>query len=179
MGVFYEFDDVERFAVGALGRPGSRVFFIQVRGDAGDVTVKCEKQQAAAISQYLRKVLNDLPPPESRPVDSSFDTAVFDDPEFVLGPIGLGYDQSNDRILIQLEELGEIDEEGDPVDDPDRGHVRCFLSRDQAQAFCDHADVVVSAGRPDCRMESEECCNCSALTAASLPPPRESSAREE
>jgi len=71
------------------------------------------------------------------------------DPVFVLGPIGLGYDRSNDRVLIQLEELGEVDEEGEPVDD-DRGHVRLYLSRGQAAAFCDHAESVVEAGRPPC-----------------------------
>ncbi len=72
------------------------------------------------------------------------------DPVFVLGPIGLGYDRSNDRVLVQLEEIGEVDEDGEMSDD-DRGHVRLYLSRGQAAAFCDHADRIVEAGRPPCQ----------------------------
>ena len=73
------------------------------------------------------------------------------EPAFVLGPIGLGYDRSNDRVLIQLEEIGEVDDEGEPVEDDDRGHVRLYITRGQAAAFCDHADGVVEAGRPACQ----------------------------
>ena len=32
---------------------------------------------------------------------------------FVLGPIGLGYDRATDRLLVQLEEVGALDEEGE------------------------------------------------------------------
>jgi len=53
-------------------------------------------------------------------------------------------------VLIQLEEVGEVDEDGEFVDD-DRGHVRLYVSRGQAAAFCDHADRVVESGRPDCQ----------------------------
>ena len=75
----------------------------------------------------------------------------------MLGPIGLGYDRGNDRLLVQLEELvaadrrrgrrrrGRADE-----DAADRGHVRLYVTRSQAAAFCDHADELVAAGRPSC-----------------------------
>ena len=151
MSVFYEFDEVSAFTVGTVGRPGERTFFLQVRADGQRVTVKCEKQQTAAIVQYLRRVLADLPPAEDRPMSGAFELREPIDAAFVLGPIGLGYDRSNDRVLIQLEEVGEVDEEGELIEDDDRGHVRLYLSRGQAAAFCDHADVVVEAGRPACQ----------------------------
>ncbi len=151
MSVFFEFDDVDAFTVGTVGRPGDRTFFVQVRGEGHTVTVKCEKQQAAAMAQYVRRVLNDLPPPEDRPLPGTLDLRDPVDSVFVLGPIGLGYDRSSDRILIQLEEVGEVDEEGEPVEDESRGHVRAYVSRGQAAAFCDHVDDVVEAGRPTCR----------------------------
>ena len=31
MGVFYEFDEVDTFTVGAIGEPGARTFFLQAR----------------------------------------------------------------------------------------------------------------------------------------------------
>ncbi len=150
MSTFYEFDEVSAFTVGTVGRPGERTFLLQARGDGTKVTVKCEKQQTAAIVQYLRRVLADLPPAEDRPMSGAFELRDPLDAAFVVGPIGLGYDRSSDRVLIQLEEAGEVDDEGEPLDD-DRGHVRLYLSRGQAAAFCDHADAVVEAGRPPCQ----------------------------
>jgi uncharacterized repeat protein (TIGR03847 family) len=149
MSVFFEFDDVSAFTVGTIGRPGERTFLLQARADGDRVTIKCEKQQTAAIAQYLRRLLADLPPAEDRPMPGALELRSPLDTAFVLGPIGLGYDRANDRVLIQLEEAGEVDEEGEPLDD-DRGHVRLYLSRGQAAAFCDHADGVVEAGRPPC-----------------------------
>jgi uncharacterized repeat protein (TIGR03847 family) len=149
--IFYEFDEVAAFTVGTVGRPGERTFLLQARGEGQRVTVKCEKQQTAAIVQYQRRVLADLPPAEDRPLAAAFELRDPIDAAFVVGPIGLGYDRSSDRVLIQLEEVGDVDEEGEPVEDDDRGHVRLYLSRGQAAAFCDHADAVVEAGRPPCQ----------------------------
>ncbi len=153
MAVYHDFDDVDAFTVGTLGPPGQRVFYIQARRGRERVTVKCEKQQAAAIADYLRKVLNDLPPAEDRPIAAALELAEPVEPVFVLGPVGLGYERSSDRILIQLDEIVDVDEEGEP--DPealdDRGRVRVLLTRGQVQAFCDQAERVVAAGRPPCR----------------------------
>lgn len=150
MTVFYEFDEVDAFTTGALGRPGERTFYLQTRVGKQRVAVKCEKQQVAAIVQYLRKVLVDLPPPEERPVDGALELATPVEQVFVLGPIGLGYDRSHDRIVLQLEEMVPTDDEGEPVTD-ERGQVRVYVTRSQAAAFCEHAEHVVAAGRPACQ----------------------------
>jgi uncharacterized repeat protein (TIGR03847 family) len=153
MGVYFDFDDVDSFTVGAIGRPGQRTFLLQARKGRERVTVKCEKQQAAAIADYLRKVLNDLPPAEDRPMPASLELATPLDPAFVLGPVGLGYERATDRVLLQLDEIVPVDEEGEP--DPealeDRSRVRVLLTRGQVEAFCEQADQLVAAGRPPCR----------------------------
>lgn len=170
MSIYFDFDEVDAFTVGALGEPGARLFLLQARRGATTVTVKCEKRQAGAIADYLRRVLVDLPDPSNKPEAAALELEMPAEPAFVLGPVGLGYDRENDRLLVQLEELVETDleseltesedvpVENDSVDrmkvlanDVDRGHVRLFLSRSQAAAFCDHADAVVAAGRPPCR----------------------------
>jgi uncharacterized repeat protein (TIGR03847 family) len=151
MSVYFDFDEVDAFTVGALGEPGARAFFLQARRGAQRVTVKCEKQQASAISDYLRRVLNDLPEPTERPIAAAMELLGPVEAAFVLGPVGLGYDRSNDMVLLQLEEVIAVDEEGEPLDeDPDRGHIRLFLTRNQAHAFCTHAESIVAAGRPSC-----------------------------
>jgi uncharacterized repeat protein (TIGR03847 family) len=155
MSVFFEFDEVDAFTAGAVGEPGHRVFFLQARAGRQRVTIRCEKQQVAAIVEYLRRVLSDLPPADDRPVPAAMELTGPPEEVFVLGPIGLGYDRANDRVLVQLEELIAADVEDDAPgaaanDAADRGHLRVFVSRGQAAAFCDHADSVVAAGRPPC-----------------------------
>jgi uncharacterized repeat protein (TIGR03847 family) len=156
MSIFFEFDEVDTFTAAAIGEPGSRTFYLHARAGQQRVTVKCEKQQVTAIAQYLRRVLSDLPPPEDRPLPLELRDP--GEQSFVLGPIGLGYDRGNDRVLVQLEELvpsasDEEDEEEDVLaaDDVDRGHIRLYMTRSQAAAFCDYADQLVAAGRPTCQ----------------------------
>jgi uncharacterized repeat protein (TIGR03847 family) len=156
LSAFYEFDEVDTFTAAAVGEPGSRTFYLHARAGQQRVTVKCEKQQVTAIAQYLRRVLSDLPPPEDRPLP--FELRDPGEQSFVLGPIGLGYDRGNDRLLVQLEELvpeaPDEEEEGDDLttlDDPDRGHVRLYVTRSQAAAFCEQADQLVAAGRSTCQ----------------------------
>ena len=118
MAAFYEFDDVDTFAAAAIGEPGSRVFYLHARSGTQRVTVRCEKQQVGAIAQYLRRVLSDLPPPEDRPLlDASTSAAPPAPSRSCSGPIGLGYDRGNDRVLVQLEELVPADLEGDDDED--------------------------------------------------------------
>lgn len=152
MGVFYQLDDVDAFTTAAVGRPGQRVFYLQVRQGEIRVTIKCEKQQASAIAEYLRKVMNDLPAPSTKPLPATFELQEPIEPAFVLGAIGLGYDRDTDRLLVQLEEVVVVDENGDP--DPEaleeRGHVRLLLQRGQALGFCEQTETVVAAGRPAC-----------------------------
>ncbi len=161
MSIFYEFDEVDTFIAAAIGEPGQRVFYLHARAGAQRISVKCEKQQVRAIAQYLRRVLSDLPPPEDRPMPAT-DLRDPGEQSFVLGPIGLGYDRNNDRLLVQLEELTPsalVDDDQDDDDDDDesvvedaedRGHIRLYVTRSQAAAFCDHADELVAAGRPNC-----------------------------
>ena len=162
MTAFYEFDEVEEFTADVVGEPGSRVFFLTARAGGRRVSVRCEKQQVKAIATYLRHVLSDLPPPEVPPPPAApvgDEAAVPDDHEFVLGPVGLGYDRGNDRLLVQLEEMLDSDLASDNDDDElpviasepiDRGHIRFYVTRGQADAFCARADRLVAAGRPTC-----------------------------
>lgn len=146
MGAFYEFEHLDVFTTGTVGRPGDRTFFLQARQGRQRVAVKCEKQQVAAIAKYLDRVLSDLPPVDDKPIAGALELAMPIEEQFVLGPIGLGYDRSNDRLIVQLEEFRTDDD-----DVEHDGHIRLFITRSQAAAFCDHAAAVIESGRPDCQ----------------------------
>ena len=136
--VFYEFDEVDEFSAGAVGEPGSRVFYLSARHGRQRVTVRCEKLQVKAISTWLRNVLNDLPPSENRPMLGQQDLGVAPDHAFVLGPIGLGYDRVNDRLLVQLEELIDSDLEADDDEDDDELRRRAGTERSRPHPLLRH-----------------------------------------
>lgn len=154
MGELYEFDDIDSIAVGAIGLPGQRTFYIQVRAEGQRVTVKCEKQQVQALSQYLQRLLDDLPAPSDRPLAQSLELALPVEPNsFTVGPIGLAFDQETDRFVVVLEEFVIPDAESgepDPDDVSDASKVRFHITRGQALAFAEHGEGVVAAGRPPC-----------------------------
>ena len=153
------FDSVDVFTTGTVGRPGQRTFFLQARDDNRVVSVRCEKQQAAAIAQYLRRALAHLPIVEGTVVRRPMSLVEPVDEEFVLGSVGLEFDKNSDRFTLRLRDVessmaDELDDESDDYDDTDDDYdgdsIRVTMSRAQALAFCDQTDRVVAAGRPDC-----------------------------
>ena len=154
MSEFLEFEDVDGFGVGTVGVPGQRTFFVQIRAEGRRVTLKCEKQQVAALGQYLEKLLEDLPSPGDRPLDRSLDLHLPVEPvSFTIGAIGLAFDQELDRFVLMLEEFVAPDPdtgEPDPEQAVDAGRVRFHLTRGQALAFSQRSEDVVAAGRPPC-----------------------------
>ncbi len=137
----------DRFTAGAIGEPGARVFFVQgVQGDQV-VSLRLEKQQVGVLAQYLQGVLADLPviPLAERPEDLDLVEPVA--AEWVVGAMGVAYDEADDRIILQAEELVD-EEEGDEEEEGDT--ARFHLSRAQVIAFCEHAEELVASGRPPC-----------------------------
>lgn len=144
MTVYRDFEQADAFTTGAVGQPGARTFFLQV-GDAESVlSIKCEKEQIAALAAFLRKTLDDAPA-VTDPVTAEQLLSQPLDAAFILGSIGLAYDRREDRVVLQFEEVVPDDEA-----DSDTGRVRVRVTRAQAAAFCDTAERLVRAGRPPC-----------------------------
>lgn len=143
----FEFDTPEVFTAGTVGPPGQRTFFLQVRDEGAIASLKLEKEQVRALAQVLEGMLEDLPAPEpSAPADLTLAEPVA--PEWVVSSIGVGYDRVHDRVLVVAEEA--VPDEDDVPED-EAASVRVLLTRGQVRAFIDHADEVVSGGRPPCQ----------------------------
>jgi uncharacterized repeat protein (TIGR03847 family) len=134
--------DLDRFTVGTVGDVGRRVFLLQCTNPSVSLTVKVEKQQVAVLAEYLARLLADLDPPEQVPQDMELDDAT--EPRFVVGTLGVSYDEDSDRIVLVAEELVAEGEDGDVA--------RCAITRGQAAAFAIRATSLVEAGRPPCPM---------------------------
>ncbi len=153
MSLYFEFDTTDTFTTGALGEPGQRTFVLQVRADGQRITIKCEKEQVAAMSEYLRKLLADAPDVSQRPIEDSMQLLMPVEPQFVLGTVGLAYDSISDRLVIQLDEINIVNDDENPdvdLSSQDVSRIRANITRGQAAAFCEHADEVVASGRPTC-----------------------------
>ncbi len=149
MSTYCESDDVDAFTTAAIGEPGSRTFYLQIRSQGRHITMKCEKQQVAALSQYIRQLLADAPDVKERPLDDAMQMTTPLDVEFIVGTVGIAYDPRSDQMVIQIDEMRD-DEAFTEGEDDEVGRVRIYISRGQAAAFCEHADDVVAAGRPAC-----------------------------
>ena len=149
MSTYFESDDVDAFTTAAIGEPGSRTFYLQIRSQGRHITMKCEKQQVAALSQYIRQLLADAPDVKERPLDDAMQMTTPLDVEFIVGTVGIAYDPRSDQMVIQIDEM-RYDEAFTEGEDDEVGRVRIYISRGQAAAFCEHADDVVAAGRPAC-----------------------------
>jgi uncharacterized repeat protein (TIGR03847 family) len=132
--------DLDRFTVGAQGTVGERTFLVQCRSGDALVTLKAEKQQVSVLAEYLGRLLHDLDPPEDLPVDLDLEEP--SEPHWVIGTLGVSYDDTLDRIVLVAEELVGEEEEGDMA--------RFTITRAQAAAFAMRATTLVEAGRPPC-----------------------------
>jgi uncharacterized repeat protein (TIGR03847 family) len=115
MAASFDFEAPDFFTTGTVGVPGRRTFYLQAREAGNVVTLKLEKEQIRALAEYLAKLLNDLPKPGALPRDMALLEPVSE--AWVVGSLGVAYDESADRILIVAEELTEETEEDEDEED--------------------------------------------------------------
>ena len=163
MSESFEFADPAHVLPGTVGAPGRRTFFLQAREDGVTASFKVEKQQVAALCEYLGGILADLPPAEGLPVVESTATSEPADLAWTVGRLAVAYEESDDRIVIVAEEFLEIDDddlEALDLDDPatllaagyEPATARFRMTRAQVAAFIAVGDQLVQSGRPPCRL---------------------------
>ena len=136
----HDLSSPEQFTVGTVGPVGSRMFLLQCRQGAAGLTVKVEKQQVAVLANYLARIVREIGPADEPAEDLPFDSDA--EPDWVVGTIGVSYDEESDRVVVIMEELVAEDEEG--------AVARISISREQAAGFALKATQLVEAGRPAC-----------------------------
>lgn len=152
----FELDEPALFTAGTVGPPGARAFYLQAAQADRLVTLKVEKQQVAALCEYLAGILADLPPTPDEPV-GTLDLIDPVEPAWSVGTLAVAYEATDDRILLVAEELVVIDDDLDELaelglDLPEPASARFHLRRHQVRAFIDHGLSLVAAGRSTCRL---------------------------
>ncbi|WP_343426399.1 DUF3090 family protein [Candidatus Amarolinea dominans] len=114
--------------------------------------MKIEKQQVQAlaigISQLLEQIGDVLP--NCAPIWSTSTTRMTLEepvyPAFMIGQIGLGYDEARALVIIIAQELVVEDAEGSSQ----AALARFVAGREMMRDFSEHALALVAAGRPTC-----------------------------
>jgi uncharacterized repeat protein (TIGR03847 family) len=141
MSSSFELPEIDHLTAGAIGPPGQRVFYLQVGHGPQVVSLRLEKSQVAALVAYLAGMLPDMPPPDDVPA-TGLDLIEPVVAEWVVGSLGVTYDEDADRVVIVAEELVEEGEEG--------ARARITATREQVAALSVRGAEAVAAGRPPC-----------------------------
>jgi uncharacterized repeat protein (TIGR03847 family) len=136
----YDLESPERITIGTIGPVGDRLFLLQCRQGPTLLTLKIEKQQVAVVADYVARIVRDQPRPGHLPEELELEEPA--EPAWAVGTVGVSYDESDDRVILVIEELVPEDETG--------AIARLSISREQAAAFAIHATRLVESGRPPC-----------------------------
>lgn len=148
-----ELNPVDFITIGTVGPKGRRVFHLQAGKADQVITLVIEKEQARALSEAMRELLEDLEKryTQLKPATiGGWSMELRDpiEPLFRVAQMGLGYDEDRDLIVLVAQELILAEEEAE-VEQAEPGIVRLWCSRDQMRTLSDHALATVQAGRPD------------------------------
>ena len=132
----YEFTRPDRVMVGTRGEVGSRLFLLQAREGRRLIVVKFEKQQLAAIAQWIGVAIKGFTRPGHLPDDFSLEPEY--EVDFVAGEIGLGLNEDDERLEVEVESLDESDS------------LELSLSKEQAGGLAIAIVRLIEAGRPPC-----------------------------
>ena len=159
MSTSFDLPDLDQFITGAVGEPGSRVFYLQAVAGSHVFTLRLEKLQVATLADYLTALLADIPGPPDREIPTNIGLIEPAVAEWVVGQIGVAYDEITHRVIVVAQEMVSLDQ--DDLDqggelDPDtrvEGATASFrLTPAQVAAFIRQAGPTVSAGRPSCML---------------------------
>ncbi|MBX3028956.1 MAG: DUF3090 family protein [Chloroflexi bacterium] len=159
------FDLPDRFAAGAIGRPGQRTFFLQAVQGRRLAAVVLEKVQVALLADRIIAIIAELRSREVPGVPAADDTRSPNDDDRPLDePIGeafrvatltISWDGEAADITVEARSAygDEDDEDEDDIaDDAPEGPdvLRVTLDAAAALGFARRAARIVAAGRPPC-----------------------------
>ena len=154
--IVYRHDQPSRFIASAIGEPGQREFFLQVKSDDGINTLGIEKSQVMALTERFEELIREirrgkLVSPEEMSVRPLIDNDPLElpiEPDFLVGIMSITWESG--RVYVNLQAASQDDEIY--LDDIDEGPdlVVVKLTIEQVKGFCERAKDIVNAGRPAC-----------------------------
>ena len=144
----FDFDGVDRITVGAVGPPGRRTFYLQVRKGLEVVSLVVEKDHVVSLAQGTEEIFKASGYPEES-IDWDADSMALEEPiepAFRVGTLVIGYAESRDLVLIECRARENADDDALV----EEGSARFWITRAQLEALSGIGMAVASQGRPIC-----------------------------
>jgi uncharacterized repeat protein (TIGR03847 family) len=148
---------VDRITADAVGEPGSRTFYLQVRSGGDVVTVIVEKQQVQLLAASVLELLEEGVTDEDVASDPAMTLEEPFDARWRAGRLSLAFDDDRDLFLLEIEEFRPDPEDLDPDDprtvlsDEEPETIRVWASAAQMLSLSRHGAAVAARGRPTCQ----------------------------
>lgn len=168
-----ELNPVDFVTIGTIGPKGQRTFHLQAGQDKRLISFTIEKQQAWALSEAIKELLDDIDDRDSTTTEVDFSGLDMDlrepiEPMFRIGEMGLAYEADDNKIILIAKEFTQraeddfdFDDDDDDDDDPlsflnndddiEPNSVRMWCTREQMHALSLHTIDTVKSGRPDAK----------------------------
>ena len=152
----YNLDTVDRFALGTVGQPGERAFYLQAKKAGQNFTFALEKGQAQALTERFAEILKDARATQGGLVRDTEPLETPIDSEFSLGVMSISWQFDSQLIRFEGQAItGEDSEEifEEIVSDDTQSApaiVRITLTPTQVRSFIARSISVIKAGRQPC-----------------------------
>src|SRR2546421_7793020 len=101
----FDYQQVTRVTAGAIGEPGKRQFYLQLRAAGRLVSLALEKDQLRALTERLQEVFSRVPVPPAGPLPEM----ALEEPVAAIWRVGfmtLAYSPEEEALEVSLLELG-------------------------------------------------------------------------
>ena len=132
----YVFDSPDRIMVGTRGEVGNRLFLFQARQGRRLLIIKFEKQQLAAIAQWIGVGIKEFTRPGHLPDDFSLEPEY--EADFAAAEIEMSLDTNAEVIELVIDAL-----EGEDS-------AKVTITKEQAGGLAIAITRLIEAGRPPC-----------------------------
>ena len=150
-----ELNPVDFITIGTIGPRGQRIFHLQSGQGRQLVSLIIEKEQARALSEAIREMLDDLDKRNPDVIPNAVNLSGVDmdlrepiEPVFRVAQMGLGYDEDHDLVVLVAQELVSTTDL-EELSETEPGVVKLWCKRDQMALLCEQALEVVNSGRAD------------------------------
>ncbi len=141
---------IESLVPGAVGDPGSRIFYLQARSGSELFSLRCEKQQVGQLGRYLTQIAEALG--ASVPDRDVLGMIEPIEAEWVVGEISVAVHDDSKLIVVRAEQMPEFDEQDELVENQALEVAEFVLTAGQALGFGEAAEALMAGGRPPCQL---------------------------
>ena len=138
-----EIDPVDTIALGTVGPPGHRAFYIQAQGTYRRLTMLVEKVQVQALAERALELLAGEEDLLAEPAADLVEPVL---PDWRAGQMGLGFDPDRHIVVLVAQEAPEADD----VPEDALTTARLWLRPGQVMGLSTRGMELVAGGRPIC-----------------------------